>query len=116
MQIQVNTDANIRGRITLAERVSAEVEAALSNYAEYITRVDVHLGDENSHKAGADDKRCMISANIAGQKPAAVTHHAATLDLAVQGAAEKLQRSLEGMLARYKDHTDRSTIRKDVEL
>lgn len=118
MQIQVNTDSNntdsnIRGREELVRRVETEIDGALGHYGEQITRVEVHLGDENSTKSGDDDKRCMIEARIAGHQPIAVTHHAATLDQALDGASEKMQRSLESTLGRYKDHTDRTTIRKD---
>lgn len=113
MQIQVNTDSNIRGREELVQRVEAEIGAALSHFSDQITRVEVHLGDENSAKGGGN-KRCMIEARIAGHPPVAVTHHADALNLALDGASEKMQRALESLLGRFKDHTDRSTIRKDI--
>lgn len=95
MQMQINTDSSIDGSGTVAAEAEAEVREALERFSDRITRVEVHLGDVNSHKSGQADKRCMMEARIAGRPPVAVTHHAATVPLAVSGAAEKLRRSLE---------------------
>ena len=99
MQIQVNTDNHIEGREELAAQVEATVESALSHFRERITRVEVHLSDENSQKGG-DDKRCVMEARLEGRRPEAVTHQAASLIDAVDGAAEKLKASLESTLGR----------------
>ena len=105
MQIQINTDRNIHGREKLAAEVRSVVEDVLSRFSDRITRVEVHLSDESSlHNSGQDDKRCMMEARLAGRQPTAVTHHAATVELAVDGAAEKLKRSLESTLERLEDH------------
>ena len=103
MQIQINTDSNIEGREELAASVKAVVESAVQRFSDRITRVEVHLSDENSRKSGQDDKRCMMEARVEGRQPTAVTHRAATLDQAVDGAAEKLKRSLESTLERLHD-------------
>src|SRR5690349_21199176 len=95
MQIQVNTDNHIVGRESLAAWVQAEVEGAMDRFGEQLTRIEVHLGDENSTKAGSDDKRCMLEARLAGLQPIAVTHHAGTLREALSGALDKLEKSLE---------------------
>lgn len=92
MQIQINTDHTIEGHEALAAQVSAVVESALSRVSDHITRVEVHLSDENSDKHGQSDKRCMMEARVEGRQPIAVTHQAATLDQAVNGAADKLTR------------------------
>jgi ribosome-associated translation inhibitor RaiA len=94
MQIQVNTDRNVAGREQLSKYVRGVVEHAVSHFSERITRVEVHLGDENGAKSGPDDKRCMMEVRVQRRQPIAVTHHAATLDGAVDGAAGKLRRSL----------------------
>ena len=103
MHIQVNTDNNIEGREKLAAHVEAVVEEALSRFSGQITRVEVHLSDENSHKSGQNDKRCMMEARLENRRPTAVTHQAATLDQAIDGAADKLQRSIESTLGRLRD-------------
>lgn len=105
MQIQINTDRNIAGREKLTAHFKAVLKDALSRFSGQITRVEVHLSDENSHKtSGLDDKRCVLEARLKGLQPIAVTHQAATLDQAVDGAAEKLKKSLESTLGRLHNH------------
>jgi len=103
MQIQINTDNNIEGREELATQVEGVVQDSLSRFSDQITRVEVHLSDENSHKSGQDDKRCVMEARLEGRQPTAVTHQAATLNEAVDGDAEKLTASLESTLGRLRD-------------
>lgn len=100
MKIQINTDDNIQGRETLAEEVSATVESALRRYKDQITRVEVHLGDENAGKSGQRDQRCMVEARLEGRQPVAATALAPTLPLAVQAAADKLARLLDTRIGR----------------
>lgn len=105
MKIQINTDRNIAGHEKLAAHFKAVVEEALSRFSAQITRVEVHLSDENSHqKSGHNDKRCMLEARLEGLQPIAVSYQAATLDQAIDGAAEKLKNSLESTLGRLHDH------------
>ncbi|HSA87315.1 MAG TPA: HPF/RaiA family ribosome-associated protein [Nitrospira sp.] len=104
MQIQVNTDRNIEGHEALVAQVRGVVESALSRYEDLITRVEVHLSDENSNKKGGhDDIRCLMEARLVGRQPAAITHQAATVEQAVDGAAEKLTRLIESTLGRLRD-------------
>lgn len=101
MQIQINTGHNIEIHEALAAEVSGIVESALSRFSDTITRVEVHLSDENSDKkAGHEAIRCMLEARIKGRQPIAVTNHASTLDEAVNSAAEKLTRLIEHTIGR----------------
>lgn len=100
MQIQVNTDRNIEGREKLAVHVTSVVEHALSRFSDRVTRVEVHLSDQNGGKSGKDDKRCVIEVRLNGRKPTAVTCDAATLHQAIDGAAERIQRSIDSDLGR----------------
>ena len=102
MQIQINTDSNIEGREKLADHISGVVEHALGHFSRQITRVEVHLSDENGPKSGQHDKRCMMEARLEGHQPTAVTHEAATVDQAVHGAADKLKRSVETTVERLR--------------
>ncbi len=96
MQIQVNTDHNIAGDEKQAAAVESAVRDALERFGEQITRVEVHLTDENSaDKTGPADIRCLMEARVAGRQPTAVSDQAATIDQAVAGAAEKMKRMLE---------------------
>lgn len=103
MQIQINTDRTIEGREELAAHVQSVVEGALDRFSDRITRVEVHLSDENSDKGGRADKRCMIEARLGGRRPTAVTHRDETLKKAVDGAAEKVKRSIQSTLERLDD-------------
>lgn len=103
MQIQVSTDSNIEGREKLTTHVRSVVESALNRFSDRITRVEVHLSDQNGAKSGQDDKRCIVEARLKGHQPTAVTHDAATLDQAVDGAADRIARSIEKALGRMQD-------------
>jgi hypothetical protein len=69
MQVQVNTDHHIKGDEALATSVRATVESALRRSSDYITRVEVHLSDENGDKRGQNDKRCVMEARLEGRQP-----------------------------------------------
>ncbi len=103
MQIQVNTDHTIEGHEVLAAQIRGVVENALSQMSDHITRVEVHLTDERGPKSGKNDKRCMIEARLEGRQPIAVTDEAATVDLAVSGAADKLARLIQHTLGKLHD-------------
>jgi len=99
MIIQINTDNNIEGQQELAQQIKADLRDSLKRFAEKITRVEVHLSDGNSDKKfGAEDKHCLLEARLAGIKPIAVSHQAATVDGAVDGAVGKLMRSIDSTL------------------
>lgn len=100
MKIQVNTDDNIEGREALATRVSATVEHALQRFRDQVTRLEVHLSDQNGAKCGQRDKRCVMEARLEGRQPVAASDDAATLDQAVRGAADKLARLIDSQLGR----------------
>ncbi len=113
MQVEVTTDRAVEGGDELIREIEAEVGTALSRFGERLTRVEVHLGDENAGKHGADDKRCTLEARPAGQQPVAVTHHAATSAEALRGALKKLQKLLESKFGRLDDRKGRDSIRRD---
>ena len=109
MQIQVNTDHNIEGHEALANHVTGTVKSALSRFSDHITRVAIHLSDATGHKNSKDDKHCVIEARLEGRQPIAATHHAETVHQAVNGAADKLARSIESSLGRLHDHKTHSS-------
>jgi len=104
MLVQVHTDSNIRGDSALAAWVETVVRDTVGRFSDRITRVAAHLSDENSaSKAGSEDKRCLLEVRVAGLRPISVSQRARTLELAVDGAAAKLIRSLESTLGRLED-------------
>ncbi|HEU5300699.1 MAG TPA: ribosomal subunit interface protein [Acidimicrobiia bacterium] len=112
MQVVVRTDRGVEGSAELTREVEAEVDSALSRFGVRLTRVEVHLGDENAGKHGADDKRCTVEARPSGMKPVAVTHHAATSVEALRGALRKLQSRFESTFGRLDDRKGRDSIRR----
>jgi ribosomal subunit interface protein len=109
MKIQLNTDVHIDGTEALAAQVSATIEQALQRFSTHITRVEVHLSDENGDKSGQQDQRCILEARLKGRQPVAVTEHAASLEQAVDGAAQKLSRLLDSTLGRLHDHPEKTS-------
>ena len=103
MHVQFSTDNNIEGLEKLSAHVTEVVERALSHCGDRVTRVEVHLGDENGPKGGQHDKRCMMEARLEDHKPLAVTQHAANESQAISGAAGKLARLIESTLAKRSD-------------
>lgn len=96
MQIQINTGESVDGREALLRHTEDVVKDALGRFADHVTRVEIHLSDVNGQKAGDNDKRVLMEARIAGRQPIAVTDQAGSLHQAIDGATQKLKRSLDG--------------------
>jgi ribosome-associated translation inhibitor RaiA len=99
MQIQVHAGSRVGGGGALIETVSGMVEGALGRFVSHVTRIDVHMTDENGSKGGLD-KRCVIEAHMEGRKPVAVADNAEAMKQAVQGAIDKLVRMLDSTVGR----------------
>ena len=104
MQIQINTDHNIEGDESFSDHIKTMVDDVLNRFSEHVTRVEVHISDQNSEKSGMNDKRCVMEARLEGRQPIAVTHQAASLDQAIHGAAGKLKHMIESILGRESNH------------
>jgi ribosome-associated translation inhibitor RaiA len=107
MEIQINTGHNVGGREEMIRQTEAVVESTLGHLAEHISRVEVHISDENGKKRGGHDKRCMMEARLEGHQPIAVTNEAGTIGQAISGAADKLKNSLDHTIGRLKGHNGR---------
>ncbi len=101
MQIQINTDDNINQSDARPEQTEASIRDILDRFSDRITRVEVHLSDENSNKkSGTADMRCLLEARLEALQPIAVTDEAATVEQAVEGAARKMRRALDSTLGK----------------
>ena len=109
MLINVRTDNHIQGRVELVAEVTTAVEESLGRFEPQLTRVEVFLADENSHKTGDNDKRCTIEARLAGLPPLAATGNGANLDQARDGALDKIASLLEHKLGRLGDRKGRTS-------
>jgi ribosome-associated translation inhibitor RaiA len=104
MQFQFNSDSSVMGTDNVAERIENQVRAKLARFEDRLTRLEVHVSDENAHKGGADDKACLIEARPRGGKPIGVTEHAADVDRAARKAAGTMAQRLERVLGKESRH------------
>jgi len=104
MTIQINTDHNVTVHEAFEAKLDGLLSEELSRFSEHITRLEVHLSDENGSKQEQNDKRCMIEARIKGRQPIAVTANANDYELAVSGAVEKLKASLDKIEGKLRNH------------
>jgi ribosome-associated translation inhibitor RaiA len=103
MQIQINTDRNIKGHESFTSDISRTVETEFIRFSDQITRVELHLSDNNGYKNGEDDKECLVEVRLSGKQPIVVTEYADTLDGAIKGAVGKMVRSIEKSLSKVED-------------
>jgi ribosome-associated translation inhibitor RaiA len=98
MQVQVHTDNHVNGSAGLTAHVESVVTGALERFGNRVTRVEVHIGDENGHKGGEHDKRCAMEARLSGLQPIAVTGQGTIVEAAISAAVDKLVRTIDRTL------------------
>ncbi|RZM26860.1 MAG: HPF/RaiA family ribosome-associated protein, partial [Pedobacter sp.] len=91
MKIQINTDQNIEGNERVQSFLEQKISDALARFESHITRVELHLSDENSIKNGPDDIRCLFEVRLEGLEPLAVTANADTIEAVVSKAIDKVK-------------------------
>lgn len=109
MQIKVNTDNNIAGSTELKAQAKMIVDKSLARYDKDITRVEIHLSDENADKgtggkSGKGDKRCLLEIRLRGLDPIAFTEYSDNIDAALVGAVDKAQRTVRKTLDKRRGH------------
>ncbi len=104
MTIQFNTGRNVNGNEALAATFIALISDELKRFSRQITRVEVHLSDEDGNKASENDKRCILEARLDGLDPIVATNLANTYELAVAGATKKMKSSLDKVTSRLSNH------------
>ena len=95
MDIQFNTDSSVEGKQALETYMSETISSALSRYIDKITRIEVHVSDENGDKKAPNDKRCVLEARLKGLDPIAVTGTGDTIQMAVTSAINKIKAALD---------------------
>ena len=105
MQVQFNSDSSVMGTENVAERIEASVREKLARFSDRLTRVEIHVRDENGAKHGADDKSCTIEARPRNGKPMGVTAKASKVDDAARMAASTLAQRLERSFGRSARHS-----------
>jgi len=103
MKIQLNTDKNIQGTEKLEAVISEKINHNFKQFAENITRIEIHLSDENANKSGADDIQCKIEARIEGVQPVMVVSKNSSKEIAVDNAINKMKASLDTIIGKMKN-------------
>ena len=88
------------GSEDLRASLTAQISEELKRFRRKISRLEVHLSDEDGLKNGKNDKRCMIEARLEGRQPIAVTDSANSFEQATNGAITRLKSSLRGIIGR----------------
>ena len=91
MQVILHNHDAVHGFESAQEFAEDILRRALKGTSDRLTRVEIWVSDENSHKGGADDKRCSMEAHPKGRKPVGVKNYAAD----IPAAATKLSHALE---------------------
>jgi len=103
MIVQINTGNDVDISQNTRQNIESSLRSTLQRFEDRITRVQVHLNDENSDKGGSDDKRCMMEVRLSGLDPIAVTAHDENIHQASRGALDKLERSIDKKLGKLSD-------------
>ena len=83
---------------------SNEIKNELARFDEIVTRIEVHVSDENGNKSTPNDKKCVIEARVEKKQPIAVTANADSPEKAFFEALEKMQRVLDTTVEKIKEH------------
>ncbi|MBT3068300.1 HPF/RaiA family ribosome-associated protein [Rhodoferax sp. U11-2br] len=101
MLVQIHTDNHIEGTDALAQWASSSIQAALARFSGQITRVEVHLSDENAGKKNTQESiQCTLEARLEGHQPLVLKHQGANLNQAIEGATEKMGRLIDSTLGK----------------
>jgi hypothetical protein len=105
MTIQFNTDSNINGTEDFTAPLIHLIEDELRKFSSQITRIEVHLSDEDGDKDGLKTKRCLLEARLSGMNPIAVSCQSETEEQALSESLDKLKSSLETIVGRLANHS-----------
>lgn len=104
MKIQFNTDKNIHGTEALESRISERINHTLGHFDEFISRIEVHLSDQNAHKTGGEDIQCKLEVRLEGSQPITVTAKHSEKEKAVDQAAQKMKAALDTKVGKMREH------------
>ena len=104
MQIQINPGNNVESYQYVASEVEARLTKKLQRFEEYITRIEVHVEDDHL-KTSQKEKRCLLEARIKHHQPVVVSDTAPSFNEAINGAIDKLKRSLDSTIGRLSNNS-----------
>ena len=98
MQVIINSDNQVDLNEATIQHCQEEVTTLLQRFSDWITRVEVHLTDENSNsKGGIDDIRCLLEARPAGKQPVSIEVRGASVEDALTEGIQTLKQRLGAM-------------------
>jgi ribosome-associated translation inhibitor RaiA len=103
MIIQLNTDKNLTIHSEYEAQITEKLNIDLERYTDHITRIEVHMSDENGSKGGVNDKKCLLEARFEGKPPVVTSDLGDTYDLALKGATEKLKNALKTVMSKLQE-------------
>lgn len=104
MEVIFNTDKNIEGKERIEKYFKEQIKEDLDRFSDRVTRIEVHLSDENAAKSGENDKKCVLEARPEGLKPVAVTAFDGTVEKAITGATQKMKNALTKLIGKLQSH------------
>mgnify|MGYP003584887904 FL=1 len=103
MIIQLNTDKNLTIHSEYEAQITSKLNQDLERYTDHISRIEVHMSDENGSKGGVNDKKCLLEARFEGKPPIVTSDLGDTYDLALKGATEKLRNALKTVVSKLQE-------------
>ena len=76
----------------------------LQRFSEHITRLEVHLSDQNGSKPGVNDKRCMLEVRLEGREPIAVKGEGDSYEHALHEAIGRVKSLLDTIVGKMRNH------------
>ncbi len=99
MQVIINSDNQVDLNQQTIEQWQTEIATSLQRFSDWVTRVEVHVTDENSDsKGGSDDIRCLMEARPANRQPVSIEVRAASLEQAISDSIQTMNRRLGTIL------------------
>ena len=110
MQVIINSDNQVDVDKDFVSHWQGEITYSLQRFSDWITRVEVHLTDENSKsKGGDDDIRCLLEARPADRKPVSVEVRGQSAEHALTDGISTLNRRLGTLLDKSRTQKRKAT-------
>lgn len=103
MKIQTKLTGTIKHPEKLTTEINEQVKSDLQRFEAHLTRVEIHITEETVHKSPANEYRCVIESRHVGLKPFVVKNQAATIYDSVNGAVDKLTKTIDHTRGKLND-------------
>jgi ribosome-associated translation inhibitor RaiA len=100
MNIQFNTGNNIDGSDRQSDYFSTLISEDLKRYDSQMTRLEVHLSDQDNSQHEKSEIKCTLEARLKNLNPIVVTNQGNSHEEAIKGAIQKLKKSLDTVTGR----------------